>query len=92
MIGLLTARLHQEGYEWVVFTGTTGLRNAFCRLGLFPIDIQAATADRIPADERAAWGRYYDHAPRVLVGNVQSGYRAMRLPAPPRCCLAGEPA
>lgn len=92
MIGLLTAHLHQEGYEWVVFTGTTGLRNAFCRLGLFPLDIQAATADRIPADERAAWGRYYDHAPRVLVGNVQAGYRAMRLPVPPRCCLAGEPA
>ena len=89
MIGLLTERLHQEGYEWVVFTGTAGLRNAFCRLGLFPIDIQAATADRIPADERAAWGSYYDHAPRVLAGNVQAGYRAMRLPESPRCCPAG---
>ena len=89
MIELLTERLHQEGYEWVVFTGTTGLRNAFCRLGLFPIDIQAATADRIPAEERAAWGSYYDHAPRVLAGNVQAGYRAMRLPAPPRCCPSG---
>ena len=89
MIGLLTERLHQEGYEWVVFTGTTGLRNAFCRLGLFPIDIQAATADRIPAEARAAWGSYYDHAPRVLAGNVQAGYRAMRLPAPPRCCPSG---
>ena len=89
MIGLLTERLHQEGYEWVVFTGTAGLRNAFCRLGLFPLDIQAATADRIPAEERAAWGSYYDHAPRVLVGNVQDGYRAMRLPAPPRCCPSG---
>lgn len=92
MIGLLTERLHQEGYEWVVFTGTAGLRNAFCRLGLFPIDIQAATADRIPAEERAAWGSYYDHAPRVLAGNVQAGYRAMCLPAPPRCCASGVPA
>ena len=90
MIELLTERLHQEGYEWVVFTGTAGLRNAFCRMGLFPIDIQAATADRIPVDERAAWGSYYDHAPRVLVGNVQAGYRAMHFPAPPRCCPSGE--
>ena len=89
MIGLLTEHLHREGYEWVVFTGTAGLRNAFCRLGLFPLDIQAATADRIPAEERAAWGSYYEHAPRVLVGNVQAGYRAMRLPAPPRCCPSG---
>lgn len=92
MIGLLTDRLHREGYEWVVFTGTAELRNAFCRLGLFPIDIQAATAERIPADERAAWGRYYEHAPRVLAGNVQAGYRAMRLPEPSRCCPSGEPA
>ena len=80
MIGLLTERLHREGYEWVVFTGTAGLRNAFFRLGLSPLDIQAASADRLPADTRAAWGRYYDHAPRVLVGNVEDGYRAMRLP------------
>jgi hypothetical protein len=80
MIGLLTERLHREGYEWVVFTGTTSLRNAFCRLGLCPIDIQAASADRLPEEERAAWGSYYDHAPRVLVGNIEEGYRAMLLP------------
>jgi hypothetical protein len=59
------------------------LRNAFFRLGLCPIDIQAATADRLPADERAAWGSYYDHAPRVLIGNVLEGYRAMLPPATP---------
>jgi hypothetical protein len=83
MIGLLTEHLHRDGFEWVVFTGTTGLRNAFCRLGLCPIDIQAATADRLPAQERAAWGSYYDHAPRVLIGNIQEGYRAMlTLPQP----------
>ena len=82
MIELLTQRLHREGFEWVVFTGTTGLRNAFFRLGLSPIDIQAATLDRLPVEERSAWGSYYDHAPRVLVGNIQEGYRAMQfLPA-----------
>lgn len=77
MIGLLTERLHRECFEWVAFTGTTTLRNAFWRLGLSPMDIQAATVDRLPAEERAAWGSYYEHAPRVLVGNVQEGYRAM---------------
>lgn len=79
MIGLLTERLHREGFEWVVFTGTTNLRNAFFRLGLSPIDVQAATLERLPAEERAAWGSYYDHAPRVLVGNIQDGYRAMQV-------------
>jgi len=90
MIGLLTERLHREGFEWVVFTGTTGLRNAFCRLGLCPLDIQAATADRLPADARAAWGSYYDYAPRVLVGNIQEGYRAMHLPATPNRLQSGD--
>ena len=78
MIGLLTQRLHNEGFEWVVFTGTSSLRNAFSRLGLSPLDIQAATVDCLPVDDRAAWGRYYDHAPHVLVGNVNEGYKALR--------------
>ena len=78
MIGLLTEHLHRAGFEWVVFTGTSALRNAFSRLGLSPIDIQAASIDRLPEDERAAWGQYYEHAPHVLVGNVQDGFEAMR--------------
>lgn len=77
MICLLTERLHREGYAWVTFTGTASLRNAFGRMGLAPIDIQAAEIDRLPADERAAWGSYYEHAPRVLVGNVTEGYAAL---------------
>jgi hypothetical protein len=77
MIGLLTEHLHRDGFEWVVFTGTAGLRNAFCRLGLCPIDVQAATADRLPEEDRGTWGSYYDHAPRVLIGNIREGYRAM---------------
>jgi hypothetical protein len=90
MIGLLTERLHHEGIEWVAFTGTTDLRNAFFRLGLSPVDIQAATADRLPAEERAAWGSYYDHAPRVLIGNVLEGYRAMLPHATPSRTQPGD--
>ncbi len=77
MIALLTERLHREACAWVAFTGTTELRNAFGRLGLRPLDLQAATLERLPAAARTAWGSYYDHAPRVLVGNVNEGYRAM---------------
>ncbi len=78
MISLLTECLYREGFEWVVFTGTTTMRNAFLRMGLTLIDIQAATIDRLPAEERAAWGSYYDYAPRVLAGSVGEGYRALR--------------
>lgn len=90
MIGLLTERLHHEGFAWVVFTGTANLRNAFTRMGLSPIDIQAAAVDRLPAEERAAWGQYYEHAPRVLIGNIQEGYRAMHRRASPGLLHSGS--
>lgn len=77
MICLLTERLHHEGFEWVTFTGTTHLRNAFHRMGLSPIDMQAAEIERLPKEEHAVWGHYYEHAPRVLVGNIGEGYRAL---------------
>jgi len=77
MICLLTERLYREGFTWVTFTGTSSLRNAFGRMGLAPLDIQAAEAERLPADERAAWGSYYEHAPHVLVGNIKEGYGAL---------------
>jgi hypothetical protein len=77
MICLLTERLYCEGFAWVTFTGTASLRNAFGRMGLAPLDIQAAAAERLPADERAAWGSYYEHAPHVLVGNIREGYGAL---------------
>lgn len=77
MICLLTERLYREGYIWVTFTGTAGLRNAFSRMGLAPIDIQAAEAEHLPVEERAAWGSYYEHAPHVLVGNIKEGYEAL---------------
>ena len=89
MIELLTEQLHREGVEWVAFTGTTALRNTFTRLGLAPIDIQAATVDRLPEDERSAWGSYYDNSPRVLVGNVGEGFRAMHGGARSSQALAG---
>jgi len=73
MIRLLTQHLHCEGFEWVAFTGTAPLQNAFSRLGLSPIDIHAADVARLPEAERSAWGSYYHHRPRVLVGHIGEG-------------------
>lgn len=77
LIVLLIERLHREGFAWVAFTGTTQLRNAFRRLGLIPVDIAAATVESIPPESRSAWGRYYDCAPRVLVGYIRDGLPAL---------------
>ncbi|MEO7325052.1 MAG: thermostable hemolysin [Dokdonella sp.] len=73
MIALLTLHLHAEGFEWVVFTGTASLRNAFARIGLFPIALQRAHIDSLPLEARMGWGNYYDHSPEVLVGRIRDG-------------------
>ncbi len=79
MIELVTRRLHEEGVRWVAFTATSSLRNAFHRMGLSPIEIATANRERLPESERAAWGRYYDDAPRVFFGNVQHGHAKLTL-------------
>jgi Thermostable hemolysin len=77
MIALVTRRLHRDGLRWVAFTGTATLRNAFHRLGLTPLELGPATADRLPETDRQAWGRYYDDRPQVFVGNVSEGHRLL---------------
>lgn len=73
----LTALLHGEGYKWVVFTGTAVLKNGFHRMGLRPLELGAATPEHLPQEDRADWGSYYDHAPMVMAGSVEYGYRAL---------------
>ncbi|CAN5880012.1 N/A [soil metagenome] len=77
MIGLVTRQLHREGVRWVAFTGTASLRNAFHRMGLRPTEVAIATPERLPAEERLAWGDYYADSPRVFVGNVAEGERRL---------------
>jgi hypothetical protein len=77
LIGALTDHLHRRGVEWVVFTGTIALRNAFKRLGLQPRVLGQADPSCLPADARAAWGSYYTHSPLVLFGNVSEGALAL---------------
>ena len=77
LILLLVERLHAEGFEWVAFTGTHQLRNSFYRMGLFPLDLGEARIEAIPAESRAAWGRYYEHSPHVLAGRIKDGFAAI---------------
>jgi len=76
MILLLAAHLHDEGFEWVVFSGTRDLRNSFMRIGLHPACLQPARIESLAADRRAAWGHYYDHAPQVMAGRIRDGVRS----------------
>lgn len=77
LIVAVTALLQQEGYRWVAFTGTAGLRNGFHRLGLRPVELGDATLAHLPESQRAAWGSYYDHGPKVMAGDIAHGYQAL---------------
>jgi hypothetical protein len=77
LIAALTAYLHAAGVDWAVFTAVTTLRNAFARLGVELVTLAAADAARLPAPERARWGRYYDTAPMVVAASVQQSHGAL---------------
>ncbi|MFZ5503630.1 MAG: thermostable hemolysin [Pseudomonadota bacterium] len=79
LIMALTARLHQEGYKWVVFTATNELKNGFGRLGFRPISLAPARVERLKEEDRTGWGRYYDAQPTVMVGNIDYGYHEIEI-------------
>jgi len=63
----LTRHLHEGGYDWVVFAGTSDVRAVFRRMGLELISLCAADGERLGAARRD-WGSYYENAPIVLAG------------------------
>ncbi len=73
--GLLTA----HGYRYLVCTATACLAVYFQRRGLSAVCLGLASADALPAAERALWGTYYDAAPRVLAGDLQQAAGALGL-------------
>lgn len=85
LIAALTAYLAGGGYRWAVFTAVPGLVNAFRRLGIPLIALAAADISRLPPEERAAWGTYYDTAPAVMAASVEQSFNAWSayLNAPP---------
>jgi len=77
LIAPLASALTREGFRWVAFTGTASLRNAFRRVGLEPLDLAVARIERLAPEERAQWGRYYSHRPRVSAGEIALGVNAL---------------
>ena len=87
VVSLVLKKLHEEGYEWVVFTGTNSLRNGLKKLGLHPVEVCRAGRERLPEEERGNWGSYFDNRPAVMIGNVREGLVALY---PRRMGLAGR--
>lgn len=73
LIICMTRYLHQQGLSWVAFTATAGLLNSFTRLRLNPSVLTLADPGRLP-DGGKSWGSYYETKPRVMFGDIRSGY------------------
>lgn len=66
----LAAHLHQQGYEWVVFTATQELIGIFSRLGLPLLALAKADPARLGAAAND-WGSYYDTEPVIVAGRIR---------------------
>lgn len=78
MIAVLASYIHEAGTQWVMFTATSGMRNAWGRLGIELIPIGEAAKEKLEPGEREEWGSYYDTCPYVMAGNVPQGYATLQ--------------
>ncbi len=73
LIVKMTEYLHRRHFRWVVFTATKSLVNSFSKLHYDPVELAVADPERLAGDARQ-WGTYYDHSPRVMVGDIHTAY------------------
>lgn len=69
---VLATALHRAGMEWMVFTATAPLITSLRRLGFAIEPIQPADPQRLPRSNDTDWGAYYEHAPVVVAGRLDS--------------------
>ena len=76
LILALIQYLVEQRYRYVVFTATDQVRGLFHSLGLQPHFLQAARRELVPQPEN--WGRYYDHDPKVVAGDIRQGFQLLQ--------------
>jgi hypothetical protein len=59
-------QLHLTAKQWAVFTIIPLISNAFAKMGVQAEALGEAKIDRIPAEERENWGRYYEQKPQIM--------------------------
>jgi hypothetical protein len=69
LIMQLGPHLAGQGFQWVVSTLTAELRHLFLRIGVTPLALGVADPAML-GDSAKSWGRYYEHHPVVLAGNL----------------------
>ncbi|MDZ4210616.1 MAG: thermostable hemolysin [Methylotenera sp.] len=66
LLASISLYLHSTHSEWAVFTGISVLRNSLIKLNMSLQLLGEANIHRIPEQERAAWGTYYNERPQVV--------------------------
>ncbi len=66
LITAINDQLHATSKQWAVFTAVPVLRNAFLKLNMKLEILCDASKDRLPAEEQAEWGSYYEQKPQVM--------------------------
>jgi hypothetical protein len=74
---LLPALLHEAGFRWMIFTATRPVARLIKQLHFSPRVLCRADPDRLGADA-AQWGRYYDHQPQVMAGDLGAALSCTR--------------
>lgn len=68
--GILIAHVVQHGLaanlQWGVATAHHTLQNGLIKSGVDVTPIHAVDPNRLPADELAHWGSYYEHNPQII--------------------------
>lgn len=82
--------LLQQGFGWVCFTATGPVRSLLAKAGLAGCELAPAKESCV-AGRQDAWGNYYRHDPRVIVGDLQrpTGFRCKPVDAACRIREAG---
>jgi hypothetical protein len=76
LIRLMGPLLAQNGFDWVVSTLTQELRHLFVRMGVAPLALGYADPSLL-GNAAQDWGRYYDHQPVVLAGQLPLALKAL---------------
>ena len=68
--------LSGERFRYVVFTATDKVQEIVAQLGLPALFLAEAKAERVPVPDR--WGNYYQRSPKVLAGEIRSGWEHLQ--------------
>ena len=77
MIGLVTLLDRLPGTNWIMCTVGDRLFRLLRRTRFFPLVLEQANQQRL-SPQQGNWGSYYQHARKVVAGNVGYGLRELK--------------